>query len=348
MNSSAPRNAKPANAPLAWVDHLKALGIVAVVLGHTKLPPKVLFAIYTFHMPLFFLLSGYLWNEKIMQGPWREIWHRKARHLVSYFLFFGLIGAIYRVGETALLGGAESPLQSARTSLIALAYGSGSREPLPSVFPVSLWFFPALITGSLLIPFFLRWRSVLVSILGILVFFALGYWTKHEALPWELEGGFVAAALIGIGYLLRRWSPGSLARGPRIAASLLLLGVGTFLALNAGGKNNFRVSEFHCWPLSLGGAVLLTAGLAGIASLLPASRLSSRLAAASITIFPLHGILFRVVDKGLEHRFGPNTNWLETKTLYCLGLGAFSLALLTWLHPLIDSRLKVWFGAKAK
>ena len=45
-----------------WIDILRGIGILLVVLGHTNPPFKRI--IYSFHIPLFFILSGFLWNDR--------------------------------------------------------------------------------------------------------------------------------------------------------------------------------------------------------------------------------------------------------------------------------------------
>lgn len=51
------------NKRLAWVDWMKALLILLVVIGHTCLYSQESFLtpfIYLFHIPAFFFVSGYL------------------------------------------------------------------------------------------------------------------------------------------------------------------------------------------------------------------------------------------------------------------------------------------------
>lgn len=47
-----------------WIDVLKGIGIILVVIGHVSLGNTLNSWIYTFHMPLFFSVSGYLWGGK--------------------------------------------------------------------------------------------------------------------------------------------------------------------------------------------------------------------------------------------------------------------------------------------
>lgn len=41
-----------------WIDVLKGIGIILVVIGHVNTKGFLVQWLYTFHMPLFFALSG--------------------------------------------------------------------------------------------------------------------------------------------------------------------------------------------------------------------------------------------------------------------------------------------------
>lgn len=72
---------------LEWVDALRGLGILFVIVGHTSRIPQVTQWIYAFHMPLFFWLSGYLFHVR----PPRQFIRRKAFTLLVPYLFFGVL-----------------------------------------------------------------------------------------------------------------------------------------------------------------------------------------------------------------------------------------------------------------
>lgn len=48
------------------IDNVRGLGIILMVLGHSSIPFPLYNAIFTFHMPLFFILSGYLYKERLL------------------------------------------------------------------------------------------------------------------------------------------------------------------------------------------------------------------------------------------------------------------------------------------
>lgn len=45
-----------------WLDITKALAIILMVLGHTSIPKAAADFIFAFHMPVFFLASGWCMN----------------------------------------------------------------------------------------------------------------------------------------------------------------------------------------------------------------------------------------------------------------------------------------------
>src|SRR4030065_1660166 len=81
---------------IAWVDHAKALGICMVVLGHTAgLPAFGMNLIYSFHMPLFFFLSGYLLKEIHLQQSLSGFLKRMWRTLLVPYICFWVLSYFY-------------------------------------------------------------------------------------------------------------------------------------------------------------------------------------------------------------------------------------------------------------
>jgi fucose 4-O-acetylase-like acetyltransferase len=83
------------NKRIQWIDLCKALGIYLVVFGHflpVGTPLKVI--IYSFHVPLFFILSGYL--LKTNRSWIAQIRHSVRSLLIPYF-GFAAVSVIYYV-----------------------------------------------------------------------------------------------------------------------------------------------------------------------------------------------------------------------------------------------------------
>lgn len=73
----------------ASLDIMKGIGIVAVVFGHCPLFPYNTF-IYSFHMPLFFLLAGYLFHSK----PIKIALKKDSQRLILPYIVFSLISCL--------------------------------------------------------------------------------------------------------------------------------------------------------------------------------------------------------------------------------------------------------------
>ncbi|WP_352408291.1 acyltransferase family protein, partial [Lawsonibacter hominis] len=81
--------AEQGGARLAWPDAAKGLGVLLVGLGHSRLLPEWASAwIYSFHMPLFFLLSG--WFFSLRPGGVGATLRHKALPILMPYLAYNL------------------------------------------------------------------------------------------------------------------------------------------------------------------------------------------------------------------------------------------------------------------
>ncbi|WP_070155511.1 acyltransferase family protein [Sphingobium phenoxybenzoativorans] len=124
-----------------WVDVARGIGIVAVVIGHVwsrGLPHTLT---YSFHMPLFFLLSGYLFRPKPVVAFARSqiVWQG-----LSYCAFLALLVAV----DTLIEGsrGGRGIFHTWPQDLGRLAFGGSKLRGPFTVF----WFVPCLIFARIL------------------------------------------------------------------------------------------------------------------------------------------------------------------------------------------------------
>lgn len=125
-----------------YIDIAKAIGILLMILGHCSVIPYMPYRhfIFTFHMPLFFILSGYFYKKKNIKISLK----RDAKHLlIPYFATCGAIIILTLV--VCIIKGQYKPMLSI---IAASLIGSGSPHSclylsqLPSI--GAIWFFPAL------------------------------------------------------------------------------------------------------------------------------------------------------------------------------------------------------------
>ena len=91
---------------LEWLDALRGLGMIFVIIGHMTMPEFVQKFVYSFHMPLFFAISGYLYNNHFTK---RWCFRKIDSLILTYFVWSGIILAIYVfIGACQLRSGVKS------------------------------------------------------------------------------------------------------------------------------------------------------------------------------------------------------------------------------------------------
>lgn len=83
------------NDRIHWIDVLKGIGIFLVIMGHTFKENSVFYWVYSFHMPLFFLISGYLIEPKSEIRKRREFFLKKCKSLLLPFFVFRVLLVTY-------------------------------------------------------------------------------------------------------------------------------------------------------------------------------------------------------------------------------------------------------------
>jgi fucose 4-O-acetylase-like acetyltransferase len=151
---------------IEYLDIAKGIGILLVVLGHNDFEVISLFVqrlIYSFHMPMFFFLSGYFINASI---PFWDFFKKRFHALLKPFLF--TLFLIY----FASVSFEKMGFNTAITRIVKSLYGSGHYLDwvqlwfLPHLFAVSLYAFLFITLVSRLRNRWVKW-GLLLATLGI-------------------------------------------------------------------------------------------------------------------------------------------------------------------------------------
>ena len=196
-----------------YIDIAKGISIALLVLGHTlgysEHSTLVYKLIYSFVVPLFFVVSGYVSSMKgnakqFLQG-------RFTRIVLPYFIwgFLFLIPYQFVGGATA-----DSLNMTAENSILALIknviYGIGKDGALRH--NSTLWFLPALFTIEVIYWFIIyctnKVRKTVLDIISFIILITVGYIASEYlriALPWGINTMLVAGPYFYAGYLLRKY-----------------------------------------------------------------------------------------------------------------------------------------------
>ncbi len=114
---------------IVWLDWAKSISMILVVFGHCHLStPLITQFIYSFHIPLFFFLSGFLCHNDFSKKKFVD----DINNLLIPYLFYGIIFVFF----TSLVSHSLS-YQHLEKEIIKLCLGTDS-----SIGPI--WFLPAL------------------------------------------------------------------------------------------------------------------------------------------------------------------------------------------------------------
>lgn len=249
----------------ARIDAAKAAAIVLVVLGHAKgMPGWFALAVFSFHVPAFFVLSGWLAARRADQGP-RALAPRLARSLLLPYAAFFFAGYAYwlltrQIGEKAGRWGAVPWWDP-------LAGFLGAIPPQLYVNP-ALWFLPAIFVTVLahaLLRRVLPARALALLSLAFAVVWTMLFPVSGLRLPFALDMLPVALAFYAIGAAAA--GTRMLPRSPAVAAvAALALAPPWLLLVSANGYVNLAQLRFGA-----SGWMYAAAALLGTAMLMSAS-----------------------------------------------------------------------------
>lgn len=174
-----------------WIDVARGIGLLLVFIGHLDIPAASAW-VYTFHMPLFFFLSGLLYPGCEKYSFSEFAWRRFKGLVIPYFTL-GLVIALFYSVIYAINGEpAATYAEMFRSFLIQKHYWT-------------IWFLASLYLTQLIyyaIDWCLnRWRgAVTIASLALCVFGFLRYRLGLGSLPWNLDVAFVAQLFFHLGY----------------------------------------------------------------------------------------------------------------------------------------------------
>lgn len=328
---------------LNYLDMAKGIGIILVVAGHSGMCGDGLLAwLSSFHMPLFFVISGMLLSHRQEETrPLTQSVQRKARSiLLPYFTFsliYLLIELVYRLWKHQELSLSDAVLQSVSFYGISV-----------------LWFLPALFAGELLFLFIRKKTRHLLTIIscGVLCFVGVFCRNLYAAYDHPVSGSLffvwlgylihagirmsIALAFLAAGYysmmLLKRLQNRLLS----LAAAVLFFAVNLCL-VRLNGSTDFRSLSLDNPFLYFVGALTGSLAVILLCQSLPKLKLLSYLGANSLIIMVTH-LDCRIML--ISHKFaGLIESYLPNRYLFLLNV-ALSLLLLELVIVYVVNR---WF-----
>lgn len=199
------------NKRFEWIDAVKGIGILLMVLGHMHVGDAVRGFIYSFHMPMFILISGYLYHHyeslKVVTG-------RKTKALLIPYICYNVFAVFLRWGLLFLTGyftwdGAWGIARMQAKTL--LGGNSFYRKILISIETSGpMWFVPFLFCINIFYYLYakLEKQKKINKWIGLLFFLLLSFIGKEIGekvafLPWSLDCAMIGLFFFFIGVWMK-------------------------------------------------------------------------------------------------------------------------------------------------
>ncbi len=245
------------NSRLSHFDLYRGFGILLMVMGHIGFGKTFDFYIHAFHMPLFFLVSGYFTNPEKNEKFMPFLGHAARTLLVPYLVFAVLLCQPLHYLYTHEW--------SWKYMLLSLATSNHNRIDVAGAY----WFLLCLFSCKVLFWCVMRLKQkwlqacvvVILTLVGMLEFYRL---------PLCLDSAMSMLCIMYVGYLIRqygtkRWIAQILNPQWWMAGCLVVAGC-LFIFLN--GAVNIRCNHYERICLFFPGCLLTLLGYLGLAQII--------------------------------------------------------------------------------
>ena len=335
------------NKEIVWVYWAKAIGIFLVLWGHEIIPHILLSWIFSFHMPLFFFLSGYLTKNK-HTIEFRQYIKKYAYSLLMPYLCLGGLAYLVWLVKNLLHPGPEMDSVSLWRPLWGMLYATGI--PIANLYHSSpLWFLPALFSA-----YILHWivkkitnGSLLYFIVAVILYYA-GYFSfmlLKFRLPVGMENAMIGFLFFATGNIIHN-------RQTALKRYVFLFAAILFLA--------FQIVLLYLqnWPITsllsghIGNPLIyyITAmfgicSLVGFVSNLPKVAAVATISKNTVTIFTLQNTV-KLFIATLLYFLGIQINSYYGNMAFGLGSSIFTLYTLSIFTDIVRKRCPVMLGEK--
>ena len=233
---------------LVYIDIFRDFGIICMVMGHIGFGGLFDKFIHSFHMPMFFVISGMFFKEKSVESTLNYIKMKAKKLLIPYFSL-GIIQYViwqyisYPKWNIVLL----KNLFFVNTNELAIAG--------------ALWFLTALFWADILyfiIRKYIKNKKIYISLIILLAIIGnMENTIIPFKLPYSLGAAFVGVGLLHIGWCLYNIHNVTMIFNMNIKKIIVLL-IGTIVLIFLNGNVNMRLGQYSIVPLFWINAILAT------------------------------------------------------------------------------------------
>ncbi|MBQ9610234.1 MAG: acyltransferase family protein, partial [Lachnospiraceae bacterium] len=216
-----------------WVDCVRGFAIACVIIGH-YLYGRFVIVVFSFHIPLFFVISGYLFKPDSNYKTYCLKTIKKLALPTFLPMLIILILSINRIRYIYI------------EYLLGLVHSTSYYEVKQGIGP--LWFYYAFVISCNIFNFIIiRFQNINYIIVFSCVISLMGYLiSKIIILPWQIDNAFVLVIYLMIGYISKRIKWNNNYYNPVFLVSITLL---SFIGFQLIGGQSYASRNYPSFPI---------------------------------------------------------------------------------------------------
>lgn len=298
-----------------WIDTCKAAAICAIVLGHVLRGGALQQYVLSFHVPLFFLLSGTVFSDG-GKGFW-HFFKNKVRTILVPYLIWGFISCVIYafLGSFAAKTLGVNVTQGDSFFMTLLSFVYGNESVITMVANLPLWFLPCLFALYMIMYPIARYvpkRYMGVAAAACFLAGGVNHNLIHiHGLPYNIENAVFMSGFFALGMCIKNtplFSDRDKASPVHIVSALVLLAGGAvFSQLN--GHIAYSWSVYGTYYIYMAGALCGCAGWVLLCRQLPHMRAVETIGASTLAILVMHKfpiLFFQTIVPFVKDRLAEN------------------------------------------
>lgn len=190
-----------ASKRINFIDTSKGIGILLVVFAHINYTPDLWTIIFSFHMPLFFFISGMLFKSE--EESFGAFIKKKVKTLVCPYVLFYVLSILFYLFLDSLEGYQNIDWNKYSGFFLQMFISQGSRV----IANIPLWFIPCLLAVEIIYYFISKLKKPFIIGISV-VLSGLGWFLESDLspiespfLPWSLDSALFVIGFFAIGNL---------------------------------------------------------------------------------------------------------------------------------------------------
>lgn len=278
---------------IRWIDIARGVGIIFVIYGHLLGSNSIRYIFYSFHIPLFFFLSGMFFKDS---GSLKAFLRKSGRGLLVPYFIFSLFSFLIWIFSS-------NPNGNEVWRQFASIFYANSNNGL-MIYNDILWFLPVLFASRLIFFFLEKFKDKRIIILFLIFFSIFGFLLSAKfnfiKLPFGIETALSAVVFYGLGFLFMKKE-----ELVNFFSKYKFFIFPVFLVLNLiistidfnlyGNQIDMRLGHLHNFSIFYIDAFLGIMAWISFSMILGKNYILELLGRNSLVLFALHPIAFKIL-----------------------------------------------------